>query len=308
MFAIIPVAGLSKRLRPYTNYIPKCLLIVGNKPILFHILDKIADFGIKKIILIIGYLGDMIKKEIKKRYSFPGDIYYVEQKEPLGLGHAIWLAKDIVKEKPIFIVYGDTVFDCSFSLENDCDGYIGVKEVADPTKYGICELSDGFISKVVEKPKIASSNLAIVGVNFIYNSKMLFFMLDKLISENKRTHNEIQLTDAFQKMIENEAKLKPFFIDYWFDCGTPFSIIEANKNLLKNEVNGIVKNSVIIKPVYIHHQSEINNSIIGDNVSIDIGAKINRCIISNSIINMNSVVENRIIENEIIVKEDICKE
>ncbi|CUT00553.1 nucleotidyltransferase family protein [Candidatus Kryptonium thompsonii] len=110
MKAVIPVAGVGTRLRPHTYTQPKVLLNVAGKPILGHIIDKLVENSIKDILLIVGHLGEMIKNYVESSYP---DVRFefIEQKEPLGLGHAIYLAGEAFKdEDEILIILGDTIF------------------------------------------------------------------------------------------------------------------------------------------------------------------------------------------------------
>ena len=118
---------------------PKVLIHVAGKPILGHILDELKQIGIQEVIFVIGYRGDMVINYVKKNYSF--DVKFVRQEELLGLGHAIYLAKDLCENEPVMIVLGDTVFKADFSnvMKGDCS-YIGVKEVADPPPVWRCRI------------------------------------------------------------------------------------------------------------------------------------------------------------------------
>ena len=104
MKAIIPVAGAGTRLKPHTHTVPKALIYVAGKPILGHILDELEDLGVKEIVFIIGYLGEMIEDYVKSTYHFKAS--FVRQEELLGLGHAIYLTRKYIKKEPVLIIYG----------------------------------------------------------------------------------------------------------------------------------------------------------------------------------------------------------
>ena len=197
----------------------------------------------------------------------------------------------------------------------DVDGLIGVNRVDDPRRFGIVETDGNFITKFIEKPPNPTSNLAIVGVNFIKNSLMLFEHLDQIINKSKKTAAEFQLTDAFQSMLESGAKFKSFNIANWYDCGTPETLISTNRELLLSQKSpdkiGIpiwrektksqnYKDLTIIEPVFIHNTSKIEHSIIGPNVSIDRDTDIKDCIIFDSVINQGARIENSRLEHSII--------
>ncbi len=155
MKAIIPVAGIGTRLQPLTNNVPKVLVNVAGRPMLFHLIDEIVKNGrIDTVILIIGYLGDKIIEFVNKEYKDSGVKFeYVEQKEMLGLGHAVYHANGHVADEPVIIILGDTIFE--FDLNRFISGEyssIGVKDVDDTQRFGIVEAKDGFITRMIEKP------------------------------------------------------------------------------------------------------------------------------------------------------------
>ncbi len=151
--AIIPVAGIGSRLKPHTYSTPKVLLNVGGKPIIAHILDKLLEEEITSATFVIGHLGNMIKDFVKKSYpSIKAD--FVQQKEMEGLGHAIYTAIPTFDSNEIFIILGDTIFDVNLKkVFKDKQNSLGVKEVDDPSRFGVAIIKNGYISQLVEKPQ-----------------------------------------------------------------------------------------------------------------------------------------------------------
>ncbi|MFA5032034.1 MAG: sugar phosphate nucleotidyltransferase [bacterium] len=306
MKVIIPVAGSGTRLRPHTYLLPKPLLMVAGKPIIGHILDKLKKdlhpFP-DEVVFIVSYMADKIEKYIKENYSFKST--YIEQKDPLGLGHAIWLTKDVVKDAPSVIIYGDTVFeaDLAGAVNTKTDACLGVKSVEDPRRFGVVELDKtGIAKRLVEKPDTPISNLAIVGVNFIKDTKLMLECIEENIKKGKTTKGEFQFTDAMQLMIDKGKKFNTFIIDEWLDCGTVESMLDTNQKLL-NKLQYTVPpcgSSKIKPPVFIHPTAKIENSNIDSFVSIDKNVVIKNSTISNSIIYEDVVIENRTISNAII--------
>jgi len=302
MKSIIPVAGVGTRLRPHTHTTPKALLNVAGKPIIGHILDKVEGIGVEEVILIIGYMGDKVVKYVNENYFFE-KISYVEQKERKGLGHAISLARDLVGGEPTFIIYGDTIFEGELpnGTSDGVDGKIGVKRVDDPRRFGVVVLSGNRIKRLVEKPKEFVSDLAIVGVNYIRNSELMFKCLQEIIERGITTQGEYQLTDAFQLMLEKGAQLEVFEVDSWFDCGKPETLLITNRHLLSNGHAKVeIPGSVVIHPVFVSRSAEVIGSIIGPYVSIADGARVRGSIIRNSIVGQNSVVDCCLLEGSLI--------
>ena len=308
MRAIIPVAGVGSRLKPHTHTTPKVLLNVGGKPILGHILDKLAAEGINKATFVIGHLGEMIQEYVNKNYpSFKSD--FVEQKEMEGLGHAIYLALPTFDDNEIFIILGDTVFDVNLKevLKNK-QSSLGVKEVEDPRRFGVAVEENGLIKKLVEKPQEPVSNLALVGLYYFSNADTLSESLNTLVKKDIRTNGELQLTDAIQLMIEAGEKLTTFPVEGWYDCGKPETLLSTNKFLLdRNGHHKEYPDVVINKPVYISDDVEIHNSVIGPYATIDKGSRIENSIIKNTIVGSNAQVINAMLDNSIIGNNSVVK-
>lgn len=309
MKLILPIAGEGTRLRPHTHTIPKALIQVGSKPIIAHILDEIhSAIAIEEIIFIVGRLGEKVKNYIKEHYNIKAT--YIEQTERLGLGHAVFLAKDRFNRwDPTLIVYGDTIFNTNLKEAiREVDGCIGVKEVEHPRRFGVAEVEKGVIKRLVEKPQNPASNLALVGVNYIKNTKLLFTSLEWMIKEGKKTKGEFQLTDAFQLMIEEGARLETFMVDEWYDCGKPETLLLTNRHVLeKNSYYEEGKETIILPPVYIHPTARVRKSVIGPYVSISENASIVSSIVKDSIIGRNAYIEGLVLTSSIIGEHAVCK-
>ncbi|MFT3936354.1 MAG: sugar phosphate nucleotidyltransferase [Chitinophagaceae bacterium] len=291
MKAIIPVAGAGTKLRPHTYTQPKALIPLAGKTVLSIIVEQLHDAGITEFIFIIGYLGDKIQDYVREKYPYL-QTHFIHQNERQGLGHAIVLTREIVKDDEVFIVLGDSI--CEYSVDEVLQSehsMVGVKRVDDPRAFGVAELNeDGFVSKVVEKPQIPKSNMALVGVYRIKESGLLFECLDDNIrNQVKSRAGEFSLTDALECMIQKGAKIQPYKVQNWFDCGRKESLLESNATLLKKFGQSIAddhqfENSIIIPPVSIAAGCNIKNSIIGPNVAIGEKVSINYSIVKDSII------------------------
>ena len=290
--AIIPAAGMGSRLKPHTHTIPKPLLSVGGKPILAHILDEVVSLGVKRIVLVVGYRGDQIVNFARGRYP-DCTVLEVRQEKPEGIGHAVNLAKDHAVGRPVLIVFGDTVFECDLGpiAALDVDGAIGVRQVDDPSRFGVVELDGDRIISVVEKPDHFVSDQAMVGVNLIRDSDLLFSCLNEIITQNKRTRCEYQITDAFALMVERGAHLHAFPVENWFDCGVIDSLLETNRHLLGRLGPAKSRDGVIlIPPLYIAESAFVENSVVGPHVSVGEHARISYSVINDSIIGAGAQV------------------
>ena len=290
MKAIIPVAGAGTKLRPHTYTQPKALIPLAGKTILSIIVDQLQEAGIHEFIFIVGYLGEKIQDYVKEKYPHLST-HFIYQNERYGIGHAILLTREIVGNDEIFIVLGDTIceFDVKDVLEKQYSS-LGVKKVDDPRNFGVAEIDDsGMIGRVVEKPQIPKSNLALVGIYRIRETSFLFNCLENNIQNQLTSYGEYNLTDAIECMIKNGAQFHSFKVQNWFDCGKKETLLESNAKLLKKFGSNIApdhqfENTIIIHPVNIASGCEIKNSIIGPNVAIGEKTSVNYSIIKDSII------------------------
>jgi glucose-1-phosphate thymidylyltransferase len=313
MKAIIPVAGIGTRLRPHTHTQPKALIPIAGKPILAHITENLIDSGIRDFVFIIGYLGDKIEQYILQHYPNI-NAQFVIQTTGKGVGHAIWLAKDyVLPNEQILIVFGDTIIDADLNAICKMEGnFLGIKKVEDPRLFGVAEVNkDGQITRVVEKPEIPKSNMALVGVYKIQHSEMLLQFLDNNLAQNLKTHGEFTLTDAIMQMINKGIVFNTFGVSNWFDCGKKEILLETNSLLLKklnyDTSKYIFENTIIIPPVFIGEGCKISNSIIGPNVSIGEHAILNYATIKDSIIGPYAQIEFAILHRSLIGNDALLK-
>ncbi len=308
MRAIIPVAGFGTRLKPHTYSMPKVLLTVGDKPILGHILERLTQENILNATLITGHLGEQIVNYVKK--EFPQiNAEFVEQESMLGLGHAIYSAASTFGDEDVFIILGDTIFDVNLKnvLQNRISS-IGVKNVEDPSRFGVAITENGYVKKLIEKPAQAISRLALVGLYYIKNSELLKESLEELIKKEIKTRGEYQLTDALQLMIDKGEKITTFKVEGWYDCGKPETLLSTNRFLLKkNHYEIKAENIVVIPPVFIAENAIVENSVIGPFTTISRHCVVKDSIIRNSIINPGAHVERSMLDSSIIGSNAIVK-
>jgi len=300
MRAIIPVAGFGSRLRPHTFTQPKVLLNVGGKPIISHILDKIIEDGFDEATLIVGHLGDRIRDYISGHYSLKVD--FVEQAEPKGLAHAIHLARDTFTAEPLLIILGDTIFDVQLKpVLTQPFSAIGVKNVADPRRFGVVELENGFAKKLIEKPEQPASNLAIVGLYWIRNPRLLESCIQQLFERETTTRGEYQLTDALQLMVAAGEKIKTFPVEGWYDCGKPETLLETNRHLLEKLNSKVTREGVVVvPPVFVAQDARIKHSVIGPYATIADGAVIEDSIIRNSIVSEDAQISKSLLDGSLV--------
>lgn len=307
MKAIIPVAGVGTRLRPLTYTQPKPLIPVAGKPIISFIIDQLLDVGVEEFVFIIGYLGEKIETYVYENYpNLKAE--FVTQSDRLGSGHALWVARETFADADeIVIFFGDTIVDVDIEAivknEHSC---LAVKKIDDPWNFGIVELnSEGKANRLLEKPRIPKSDLAMVGVYKIKEVELLVEALEFNLTREITTHGEYQLTDALMRMVEKDTNMVVYHVDNWFNCGVRDVLLETNATFLdregyaSKEIQGL-DNSIIIHPVSIGKNCKITNSIIGPHVTIGGHVSINNAILKNSIIGNYTSIKEVILRRSVI--------
>lgn len=306
MKVIIPVAGAGTKLRPHTYTQPKALIPLAGKTILSIIVDQLHEAGIKDFVFVIGYLGEKIQDYVMKKYPHL-NCHFVQQGERFGIGHAINLTKEIIGNDEVLIVLGDTIAEYDVKeIMKSPHSMLGIKRVDDPRNFGVAEVEeDGSVSRVVEKPAIPKSNMALVGVYKIKETDFLFSCLEKIVAAEAKNYGEFNLTDALECMIQSGAKFHSFKVQNWFDCGRKETLLESNATLLKKFGGNVTEdnpyeNTIIIPPVNIAEGCDIRNSVIGPNVAIGEHASVNHAIIKDSIIGAYSNLYEIVLSNSLI--------
>ncbi|MSS71211.1 MAG: nucleotidyl transferase [Candidatus Latescibacteria bacterium] len=301
-WAVIPAAGVGARLRPHTYTTPKAMLHVAGRPIIGHILDRVAAAGIERVALIVGAMGDQVVDYARRTHAFR-EVAFRVQTERKGLGHAIWMSREVVADAPALIVYGDTIFegDLTLAFEADADGAIGVKRVDDPSRFGVVRVEGDRIVGLVEKPTTFVSDLAIPGVNFFRNTALLYDCLNELIERGIVTLGEYQATDAFAVMIERGGVLKPFPVEAWYDCGAPDAVLDTNRHLLEKLPPPDLKGqAIVVPPAFVASSARVKNAVIGPHVSIAEGATVENAVVRDSIIGANAVVRDCVLDRSLV--------
>lgn len=226
MQAVILAAGRSTRTIPLTKNIPKPMLQVLDKPIIHHTIDQIKDLA-DEIIIIVGYKKDQIITYIKE--NLPEiNIKFIEQKEQLGTGHAIMLAKELLYGK-FLILPGDDLFskiDVKMIIsEKYC---ILAKEVEDPKRFGVLITKDDKVVGIEEKPANPPSNL-ISTACWVMDKKII----DLMERQGKSKRGEFEITSALSELLKTEDVVYKIVEDYWIPISYPEDWITANMFLLE---------------------------------------------------------------------------
>ena len=319
MKAVILSGGSGQRLAPLTNTITKQLLPIANKPTLFHILELIKEeTPIKSICVVVSEeYGHQVKETLinspyKKYFEFD----FVFQDKPLGLAHAVQITSMHMGNDPFVMFLGDILINkgeikkaYEQFIKNNPECLVLLKEIEDPRPYGIAEINNGRVTKLVEKPQDPKSNLCLSGIYFFQPS--IFYAIANIKPSYRE---ELEITDAVDFLIQ-EKKLVEYYIikSWWFDIGTPENMLKGNEvllNCISNSINSEINDSVKIKgkviieknvtiedseitgPVIIAKNSVIKGCKLGPYVSIGENVHLNNIKLENSIIRDNTRISN----------------
>ncbi|MGG5506609.1 MULTISPECIES: sugar phosphate nucleotidyltransferase [unclassified Myroides] len=314
MKIIVPMAGRGSRLRPHTLTTPKPLIPIAGKPIVHRLVEDIAKVLNDKIEEIAFIIHESFGKQTEKdlvaiaeKLGAKGTICY--QNEALGTAHAILCAKESMTG-PIVVAYADTLFRADFNLDKTADSVIWVKQVEDPSAFGVVQLNDkNEIVDFVEKPATFVSDLAIIGIYYFKSGETLRKELEFLLDNNVIKGGEYQLTDALENMKQKGMRFVPGQVEEWMDCGNKDVTVDTNNrmlNFLEAESSNYVstsvqiENSTIIPPCYIGDNVVLKNATIGPNVSLGDHSKVENATIKNSLIQTHAYIANANLDNAMI--------
>lgn len=293
------MAGRGTRVRPHSHTTPKPLLPVAGTMIIERIVETFARTLDRNIDEIVYILGPDFGREIKETLQEMSDRHSAKatfrvQDVALGTAHAVSCANEDLKGE-VIIVFADTIFDSREKVTVDeADSVIWLKEVDDPSRFGVAVHDGDTITDFVEKPSEPISNLAIIGVYYFKEGEDLKKEIQYLLDNKVTGHgNEYQLTDALDRLLKDGKTFKKATVDEWLDCGTLPAWLNTTVEILKKEKHAYTnyKNTTIHPPVFIGEGVEISNSEIGPNVSIEAGSVITNCVLKNSIIQKSAVLD-----------------
>jgi glucose-1-phosphate thymidylyltransferase len=243
MKGLLLAGGHGTRLRPLTYTGNKHMLPIANKPMLLYGLEHLRNAGIREVGVVLGPVREGVTEVLGDGSNLGLKITYIDQPEPKGLAHAVQLSEEYLERSPFVMYLGDNLlrqgvrdFVDTFEQKN-ADCVIGVSRVTDPSRYGIAELENGRIKRLIEKPKSSTSNLALVGV---YVFRDTIFDAVKAIEPSRR--NELEITDAIQVLVSEGKKVEIEHVrGWWKDTGKPDDLLEANQLVLadiQSEIQG----------------------------------------------------------------------
>jgi glucose-1-phosphate thymidylyltransferase len=282
--ALVLAGGAGTRLRPITYTSAKQLVPVANRPILFFGLDALAEAGISEVVMIVGDTEADIRSAVGDGAQWGMAVTYLRQSAPLGLAHAVLIARDALGDEPFVMWLGDNLLEQSvvplvqrFSRRSaDVAALVLLAEVDDPTRFGVARFdAHGALVGLVEKPIDPPSNLALVGV----------YLFDRRIHDVVATlapsdRGELEITDAIDALLARGDTVEvERTTGWWIDTGKLTPLLEANRLLLARVTTSIegsvddastIDGNVVVGPGTVVRRSHLHGPlVIGANVVVD---------------------------------------
>jgi glucose-1-phosphate thymidylyltransferase len=265
---LILSGGKGTRLRPITHTSAKQLVPVANKPVLFYGIEAMAQAGIDEVgIIIAPETGDEIRAAAGDGSRFGVRLSYILQDEPAGLAHAVLTAEPFLRDSPFVMYLGDNLLQGGIDdlvatfREQRPDAMILLTPVPDPESYGVAELSDGAVVRLVEKPAEPRSDLALVGV---YMFSSCVHAAARAIEPSAR--GELEITDAIQRLVDDGRRVEPHIVKgWWKDTGRLEDMLEANR--------------LVLDTIGARVEGELVDSQVDGRVVVEAGARLERCTV-----------------------------
>jgi glucose-1-phosphate thymidylyltransferase len=311
---LILSGGKGSRLRPFTYTNAKQLVPIANKPVIFYTIEQLVETGITDIGIVVGDTGEQVAAAVGDGARFGARITFIPQDAPLGIAHAVATAQDFLGSSRFVLYLGDNFvmggiqsYVEKFNANGNCSQIL-LHPVENPEAFGIAELAEGRVTRIVEKPREPASNLAVVGI----------YMFDPAVHDviaglKPSWRNELEITDAIQGLIDRGERVDAEVMDrYWIDTGKMDDMLNANRVVLDAmeprcdglideksrihepvviEQGARIEDSVLRGPLIIGAGAEIVGSYIGPNTSIDARCRIVGCRIEDSIVMEDSRLE-----------------
>ncbi|MBI4475733.1 MAG: glucose-1-phosphate thymidylyltransferase [Acidobacteria bacterium] len=313
MKGLILSGGRGTRLRPITYTSAKQLVPVANKPVLFYGIEAMVEAGIRDIGIVVGDTQAEIRAAVGDGSAWGVRVQYIEQDAPRGLAHAVLISRDYIGDDPFVMYLGDNLLNKGIKpfvdefLRERPAAQILLARVPDPQMFGVAELLNGHVKRLVEKPKEPQSDLALVGV-YLFGSEVF----DSVRRIKPSFRNELEITDAIQDLIDRGLTVRPHIVDgWWKDTGKLEDMLEANRLILETldrrvegqvdgasriegkvviEPDAVIERSVVRGPAIIGARARIVHSYVGPYSAIMNDVEIRDTEIEHSIVLEGSVI------------------
>ena len=301
--------GAGTRLRPITHTSAKQLVPVANKPVLFYGLEALRAAGVTDVGIVVGDTQAEIEAAVGDGSALGIRATYIRQDAPLGLAHAVLTAEEFLDGSPFVMYLGDNLLRDGITdlvdrfRASSSDAMILLQKVRDPESYGVAELEDGRVVRLVEKPSVPKSDLALVGV----------YMFSPAIMESAHAirpsgRGELEITDAIQHLIDRGLQVEPHVVTgWWKDTGRIDDMLEANRlilDVLETRIEGDLEDTSIEGRIVIEPGARLVRSSVRGPAIIGAGAVIEDAYIGPySAISPGVVVRRAEVEHSILLED-----
>jgi len=310
MKGLILSGGKGTRLRPLTYTGAKQLVPVANKPVLFYAIEDLVEAGITDIGVVVGDTADQIQAAVGDGSQFGARVTYIGQEAPLGIAHGVKIARSFIGDERFVLFLGDNfvrdgIVDLVQRFEREpINCQILLYRVRNAQSFGVAELVDGRVVRVLEKPKEPPSDLAVIGI-YMFDSNVF----EAVNSIRPSARGELEITDTIQWLIDAGHVVLPHIITgWWIDTGKRDDLLEANRLVLETleprvepgaeivnsqlegrvvvQKGAVIQDSVVRGPAIVGEQTSVNDSYIGPFTSI-----YHHCLLQNSEVEHSIILE-----------------
>ncbi len=299
MKGVILAAGKGTRLYPVTKAIPKPILPIANRPTLDYAFDQLKECGVSEVCVVVGENEAVMREALGDRTANGLPLSFVRQVEPKGLAHAVGFAKDFVKGEDFILYLGDAIYDRPLKPYVDQFRASGaanlnlVKPVEDPRRFGVANVEEGRIVKLVEKPAEPESNLAMAGM-YVFGPQIW----DVLPDLQPSGRGEYEITDAIQMLIDRGHFVEAGIYDgEWFDTGTLDSFLATSRFLT---------HSYPVVGQDAHVSCEVSGHVvIGDGAHVTATEIVDSVILPGAVVKVDGAIRGSLIGGEVSASGDL---
>lgn len=281
MKALVLAGGVGSRLRPFSHSMPKQLMPIANKPVLVHVMENLRTLGVQEVGLVVGDRGPEIAAALGDGSALGVRITYIPQDQPRGLADCIAISRDFLGADDFVMYLGDNVL--TESLKEIADEFratrpaaqVVVHPVPDPRAFGVAEIdAEGRVLRLVEKPQVPRSDLAVIGVYFFTPA-----VHEAVAAIEPSARGELEVTDAIQWLVSHGHDVRAHtYRGFWKDTGRVEDVLACNRTLLdglKPSVAGEVDGaSVLIGAVVVEAGARIVRSKVTGPTIIGAGTRV----------------------------------
>ncbi len=315
MKAVIPLAGRGTRLRPHTHHVPKPLLKAAGKPVLDYLVESLLAAGMEEAVFVVGHLRDAIRSHVSARFPALAARYVVQEVQD-GTAGAVALAEPWIGGE-LFVVFADAVYEADLrsppERERDAGAVVWAAEVEDYQRYGVIVTdAKGDMTRIVEKPSDPVSRLANIGLYYVRDHALFFEGIRRTLAAPPGPAGEYFLTDAFQYMVDAGSRIATAAADGWHDTGKVGTLLATSRHLLAAGRGGVAASATVagseVSPLArIEDGATVVRSRIGENATVEAGARIEDASLEDAIVGAGAVVVRSALRRSVVGERAVVR-